>query len=139
MELVTRGTTEFMGIEVPNIYGGFKEGNKCVLVKDIAKIHGYEVYKLNELINNNIDEFEVGIDILDLKNNGDYQAPLMELGFSNRDISISKNIYLLSEQGYMALVSLMRTEKAREIRKQFKKKVKDLLKSLRLGECTLVI
>ena len=39
-----------------------------------------------------------GIDILDLKNNGDYQAPLQELNFSNRDITISKNIYLLTEQ-----------------------------------------
>lgn len=45
----------------------------------------------------------------------------MELGFSNRDITISKNIYLLSEQGYMALVSLMRTEKAKELRKKFRR------------------
>lgn len=52
------------------------------------------------LINNNIDEFKFGVDILDLKSNGTYQVPFQELGFSNRDITISKNIYLLSEQGY---------------------------------------
>lgn len=116
-----KGTMNFSGFEIPNIYGGFGEGRKAVLVKTVSEIHEMPLKEINRVINNNIDEFEVGIDILDLKNNGDYQAPLMELGFSNRDISISKNIYLLSEQGYMALVSLMRTEKAKELRKKFRR------------------
>ena len=119
-ELQVRGTQSFMGKEIPIIEGGFGEGQKVILAKTIAKIHEVELKEVNRLINNNIDEFEERIDILDLKNNGDYQAPLQELGFSNRDISISKNIYLLSEQGYMALVMLMRTEKAKEIRKQLR-------------------
>lgn len=120
-ELEIKGTMNFSGFEIPNIYGGFGEGRKAVLVKTVSEIHEMPLKEINRVINNNIDEFEVGIDILDLKNNGDYQAPLMELGFSNRDISISKNIYLLSEQGYMALVSLMRTEKAKELRKKFRR------------------
>ena len=106
MELQVRGTQNFMGKEIPVVEGGFGEGQKVILAKTIAKIHEVELKEINRLINNNIDEFEERIDILDLKNNGDYQAPLQELGFSNRDISISKNIYLLSEQGYMALVML---------------------------------
>lgn len=120
-ELQVKGTQSFMGKEIPVVEGGFGEGQKVILAKTIAKIHEVELKEINRLINNNIDEFEERIDILDLKNNGDYQAPLQELGFSNRDISISKNIYLLSEQGYMALVMLMRTEKAKEIRKQLRK------------------
>ena len=36
-------------------------------------------------------------------------------------VSKAKNIYLLSEQGYMALVMLMRTDKAKEIRKQLRR------------------
>ena len=119
-ELKVKGTQDFMGKEIPVVEGGFGEGQKVILAKTIAKIHEVELKEINRLINNNIDEFEEKIDILDLKNNGDYQAPLHELGFSNRDISISKNIYLLSEQGYMALVMLMRTEKAKEIRKQLR-------------------
>lgn len=80
-----------------------------------------ELKKVNQLINDNIDEFEEGIDIINLKSNGTYQVPLQELGFSNRDIVISKNIYLLSEQGYMALVGFMKTEKAKEIRKMLRR------------------
>lgn len=115
-----KGTQKFMGKEIPVVEGGFGEGQKVVLAKTIAEIHETELKEINRLINNNLDEFDFGIDILDLKN-GDCKAPLENLGFSNRDISISKNIYLLSEQGYHALVSLMRTEKAKAIRKQLRR------------------
>lgn len=121
MELQVKGTQSFMGKEIPVIEGGFGEGKKVILAKTIAEIHEMNLGKINQLINNNIDEFEDGIDILDLKLNDTYKVSLQELNFSNRDITISKNIYLLSEQGYMALVMLMRTEKAKEIRKQLRK------------------
>lgn len=120
-ELLIKGTQKFMGKEIPVIEGGFGEGKKVILAKTVAEIHGMSLSKVNQLINNNIDEFEYGIDILNLKSNDTYKVSLQELNFSNRDITISKNIYLLSEQGYMALVMLMRTEKAKEIRKQLRK------------------
>ena len=44
----------------------------------------------------------------------------------------AKNLYLLSEQGYMALVMLMRTEKAKEIRKKLRKEyftMREIIKS----------
>lgn len=121
LEIEVTGVQEFLGKQIPVIEGGFGESEKVVLAKTIAEIHEVELKEINKLINNNIDEFEENIDILDLKTNGDYQEPLKELGFSNRDITISKNIYLLSEQGYMALVTLMRTEKAKELRKKFRR------------------
>ena len=120
-EIEITGVQEFLGKEIPVIVGGFGEGEKVVLAKTIAEIHEVELKKVNELIKHNLDEFEEGIDILDLKDNGLYQVPLEELGFSNRDISISKNIYILSEQGYFTLVSLMRTEKAKGLRKKFRR------------------
>lgn len=120
-ELQVKGIQSFMGKEIPVIEGGFGENQKVILAKTIAEIHGMNLGKINQLINNNIDEFEDGIDILDLKLNDTYKVSLQELNFSNRDITISKNIYLLSEQGYMALVMLMRTEKAKEIRKKLRK------------------
>lgn len=75
-----------------------------------------ELRKVNELINNNIGEFEEGIDILDLKGNKNLEilAKDLEITISNR----TKNFYLLSEQGYMILVGFMKTEKAKELRKQ---------------------
>lgn len=119
--IIINGTQSFMGKEIPVIEGGFGEGKKVILAKTIAEIHEMNLGKINQLINNNIDEFEDGIDILDLKLNDTYKVSLQELNFSNRDITISKNIYLLSEQGYIALVMLMRTEKAKEIRKQLRR------------------
>ena len=128
-----KGKQEFMGKEIPVVEGGFGEGQKVVLAKTIAEIHETELKEINRLINNNLDEFDFGIDILDLKN-GDCKAPLENLGFSNRDISISKNIYLLSEQGYHALVSLMRTEKAKAIRKQLRREYFAMRKVLNSSE-----
>lgn len=119
--LEIKGTTEFMGMELPNIFGGFGQDKKCILAKDIAEIHETRIDKVNELINNNIDEFEFGVDIIDLKVNLSTDYNFKTLGFTKMQVSKAKNIYLLSEQGYMALVMLMRTDKAKEIRKQLRR------------------
>jgi len=47
---------------------------------------------------------------------------LLEMGFSKRDISISKNIYLLSQQGYTLLLKLMNSKLAKE---QYKQVIRD--------------
>lgn len=121
MELQVKGTQSFMGKEMPVIEGGFGKGQKVILAKTIAEIHGMRIGKINELINTNIDEFEFGVDILDLKTKP-YQGSVLENNlFTKAQWGNAKNIYLLSEQGYMALVMLMRTDKAKEIRKQLRK------------------
>ena len=116
--LKIRGVQNFLGNEIPVIEGGFGEGQKVVLAKTVAEIHGMGLGEVNRIINDNIDEFENGIDILNLMNE-EFKVGATHLGFitSNRQ----KYCYLLSEQGYMALVGLMRTDKAREIRKQFRR------------------
>lgn len=120
-ELQVKGTQSFMGKEIPVIEGGFGEGQKVILTKTIAEIHEMRIGKVNELINTNIDEFEFGVDILDLKTKP-YQGSVLENNlFTKAQWGNAKNIYLLSEQGYMALVMLMRTEKAKEIRKQLRR------------------
>ncbi len=121
-EIEVTGVQEFLGKQIPVIEGGFGEGEKVVLAKTIAEIHEVELRKVNELINSNIDEFEEGIDILDLKGNEDFAILAKDNGFYTQNaLNASSNIYLLSEQGYMALVGLMRTEKARELRKKFRR------------------
>lgn len=123
------GKQEFMGIEIPVIEGGFGEGQKVMLAKTIAEIHEVELREVNQLINNNLDEFDFGIDILDLKgiiSNDTYlKEKLLQCGYTKQGLGsiLGKdgNIYLLSEQGYHALVTLMRTERAKEIRKQLRR------------------
>ena len=117
-ELKINGTQEFMGMEVPIIYGGFGENCKDVLAKTVADIHGVELKKINELINNNLDEFEIGVDLLDLCSE-DFKVVAKDLGFITSNGQ--KYCYLLSEQGYMALAGLMKTDKAREVRKEFRR------------------
>lgn len=119
MELQVNGTQDFMGKEIPVIEGGFGEGQKAILVKTISEIHDTRLDKVNALINEHIDEFEIGIDLLDLMSNEKSLNLAKVLGFitNNRQ----KNCYLLSEQGYMLLVGFMKTEKAKEIRKQLRR------------------
>lgn len=50
-----------LGFNIPVIEGGFGENQKVILAKTIAEIHEMELRKVNELINNNIDEFDLGL------------------------------------------------------------------------------
>ena len=120
--LILKEKQNFMGIEIPVIEGGFGEGQKVMLAKTIAEIHDIELKEINKLINNNLDEFEFKIDILDLKGNKNFEVICNHHGlYSQNAINRSSNIYLLSEQGYMALVGLMRTDKAKEIRRRLRR------------------
>lgn len=120
-KIIVRGTQNFMGMEIPVVEGGFGEGCKAMLAKTIAEIHETRLLDVNAKINEHIDEFEVGIDLLDLKNSNENLVSLLNGIYTKQQIANSKNIYLLSEQGYMLLVGFMRTEKAKEIRKQLRR------------------
>ena len=140
--LIVKGTQEFLGKEIPVIEGGFGEGQKVILAKTIAEIHEKEVKEINKLINDNIKEFKFGIDILDLKGNEDLKVISNNLKLSSKFVSNSKNIYLLSEQGYFALVQLMRTEKAKEIRKELRReyfKMRETIKNNNKSRQTKVV
>lgn len=105
--LVIRGTQTIGGKEVRVIEGGFGEGQKCMLARDIAKQHGVTEGNLNKLINNNIERFNKN-DLLDMK--GDRESALLLKNseiFTQNKINASKNIFLLSERGYTKLVAMM--------------------------------
>lgn len=70
------GNFEFTGIE-----GGFGEGKKSMLVKDIAEIHKRSSKVINQAINMNIKRFRAGVDILDLKASN-FEVNLIDLGFT---------------------------------------------------------
>ena len=119
--LMVKGNQEFMGINIPVIEGGFGNGKKVMLAKTISEIHGQPLKKINQLINDNLDEFEIGIDIIDLKSGYLESTEFLNCVMNKQSIANSSYIYLLSEQGYMALTSLMKTEKAKEIRKKLRR------------------
>lgn len=112
------GKQTFMGMEIPVIEGGFGEGCKVILAKTVAEIHGVRMNDVQKIIENNIDEFEIGVDLLDLCDEK-FLTDSVGLGFvtNNRQ----KHCYLLSEQGYVLLVGFMKTDKAKEIRKEFRR------------------
>ena len=120
--IIIEGKQKFLGIEIPIIAGGFGEGKRCILAKDIAKLHNVELKVINQAIQRNIDEFEIGVDILELLKvtNCDHGL-LHEMGFNQESINRANNIYLLSESGYMTLCMFMRTKIAKEKRQQFKR------------------
>lgn len=118
--LEVKGTQEFLGKEIPVIYGGFGSNQKVVLAKTIAEIHGMEVKHINELINRSIQRFKDGVDFIDLKSEvvqNDHEI-LKALGFNQNSINRANNIYLLSERGYAKLIKIMDSDLAWEIHDQ---------------------
>ena len=118
MNLKINGSTEFMGIQLPIIEGGFGEDKKAMLAKDIAEVHSRQLKHINENINSNRSRFKDGVDIIDLKwvdqTDRDF---LHQLSFSNSSISNSNNIYILSERGYSKLIKILDDDKSWEDRK----------------------
>lgn len=104
-----------------DIEGGFGQGKKAMLVKEIANIHARQEPHINELINNNIKRFKDGIDIINLLSSEDFKIVVDDLGLrtSNRQ----KYSYLLSERGYAKLLKILEDDVAWEQYEYFNKNV----------------
>ena len=97
-----------------NIEGGFGEGKKAMLAKEIANIHVRELKVINQSINMNRNRFLNGIDIVDLKGSG-FEVNLIDHGiYTQNAINRSDNIYLLSERGYSKLLKILEDDFAWE-------------------------
>ncbi|WP_368263446.1 ORF6C domain-containing protein [Clostridium disporicum] len=109
------GLVNVEGMKFHDIEGGFGEGKKAMLVKEIANIHGKEFKHINEAINKNRTRFTNNIDIVDLKSVDLIDRDLLKgLGFSNSSIANANNIYLLSERGYSKLLKILEDDVAWE-------------------------
>ena len=107
------GLVNVKGMKFHDIEGGFGEGKKAMLVKEIANIHRRDTGKINELINKNRKRFLDGIDVLDLK--GNFDILLKDNGiYTQNAINRSENIYLLSERGYSKLLKILEDDFAWE-------------------------
>lgn len=127
MELKKTGLVKINNYEFEGIEGGFGKNKKCILAKDIAKIHGKEIYHINELINNNLEKFKENIDIIDILGIGLDDTYLKSLGFSQQALNSYKGlknkgkksrIYLLSERGYSKLLKFMDDELSYDLYEQ---------------------
>lgn len=102
------GLTKIKEKEINNITGGFGNDEKCILVKDVAILHDITTSEINQLIKRNMlpnkNNFIIDVDLIDLKL---CNSLAITAGYSQDEINASKNIWLLSQRGYIKLVSAM--------------------------------
>lgn len=107
--LVTVGDMKFHNIE-----GGFGTDKRSMLAKDIAEIHGKDLFYINKQINANRKHFIDGEDIIDAVGT-ELAIHLMNSGiYTQNAINASTNIYILSERGYAKLLKLLEDDLAWE-------------------------
>lgn len=112
--LIVNGIKSIDGMKFHDIEGGFGEGKKLMLVKEIADIHGRELKAVNQAINMNRNRFKDDIDIIDLKGT-EFAVNLIDSEiYTQNSINASKNIYLLSERGYSKLLKILEDDVAWE-------------------------
>ena len=117
------GLVNVDGMKFHDIEGGFGEGKKAMLVKEIAEIHGRELREINERINSNRKRFKDTIDIIDLLGIDLTDTEIKEFGFTQQAINSYRGlkakgqttgIYLLSERGYSKLLKILEDDFAWE-------------------------
>ncbi|MGH1092491.1 ORF6C domain-containing protein [Bacillus mycoides] len=118
-ELHILGEQNIAGYQFTGIEGGFGEGKKAMLAKEIASIHQRALREINERINLNRKRFIDDVDIVDLKANRFNRLGHETLGYTKQSFNQSKNIYLLSERGYAKLLKILEDDTAWELYDQF--------------------
>lgn len=95
------------------VLGGFN--NKEVSLTDIQLSillnYKHGARQVREQVNNNISHFEFGLDIVDLKRDGDIvtlSESLTSLGYAKQAITQANNIYLFSKSGFLLFLKEMK-------------------------------
>lgn len=120
-DIQVSGKQYFMGKEIPVVYGGFGENQKCLCDKTIAQLHDQPEREIRRRITDSIMRFTENIDFIDLKQRvGESHTLelLLSLGYAKQSITQSEHIYLLSQRGYLKLVKIMDSDKAWDIYNQ---------------------
>lgn len=112
--IAVQGQMEFMGLEIPVVYGGFGRNQMCISDKTVAEIHGQPMKEVRKTINRNIKRFKECVDYIDLKR-GNLITTLEQLGYAKQSITQAEHIYLLSERGYAKLIKIMDDDKSWEV------------------------
>lgn len=119
-EFFVMNNVDFMGTSVPLLEGGFREGEKCVLVSYLANLLNMETRALNQLITNNANDFVYGIDIIDLKKCAISNDVFLKYGLITKaQWSNASSVFALSEQGLVILTSKLKSPQAKTFLRNF--------------------
>jgi len=122
LKIFTDGVIKNGDREFTRLIGGFGENKPIITVKQIAELLEKQIKHINERINENIKHFEDGVHIIDLKvvDQTDHNLEMLKsLGYTNMAISKAKNIYILSEAGFLLYLKFAEGDKAVELYKNF--------------------
>ena len=110
------------GRKFTRLVGGFGEGKPIITVKQVSELLEQELRVVNQTINRNIKEFEMGVDIVDLKKRSITESDTVDyslLNMNKQSVSNSKNIYILSQSGFLLYLRYAKGEKATNVYKSF--------------------
>lgn len=124
IKLVTKDSVNINNREFTRVMGGFNENSVIITGKQVAELLEYANgdKSVNLTINRNIDKFIEGQDIIDLKvvSEKDHNLEtLKSLGYTNMQIAKAKNIYILSQAGFLLYLKFAEGDKAIELYKNF--------------------
>lgn len=109
-EIIFNGMKNIMGINIPVIK--IKDNKKVILSNNIAEIHGIRMNDVQDLIIQNYDEFEIGIDFIDLCNDSfkSLKPILKKFNINIVNSNRQKHCFLLSSSGYLKYYNLIRNK-----------------------------
>ena len=136
----TDGESNYKGRKYTRLIGGFGENNPIITTKQIADLMELKNLVVNQTINRHIKDFteEYLIDIKTLitESDNDYFS-YKDLGYSQNAWNRSKNVYILSEAGFLLYLKFADGDKSVELYKDF---IEDYFKTkveLQVAEKTL--
>lgn len=124
IKLFINGKVETNDREFTRVLGGFDENKPCISDIQIAELLDYKngARQVRQQIERNITHFENGIHLLDLQRvavSDTLQETLISLGYAKQSITQAKNIYILSEAGFLLYLKFAEGDKAVELYKDF--------------------
>ena len=121
IKLVTKDSVNINNREFTRVMGGFNENGIVITTNQIGELLDKKVIHINESINKNIEHFtsEYIIDLKVIDQNDNNLETLKSLGYTNMQIAKAKNIYILSQAGFLLYLKFAEGDKAIELYKNF--------------------
>jgi len=125
IKLFTEGKVQVKEREFTKVLGGFSESSPIITDRQIAELLEYAkgARSVRQRLSDNLQHFEFGVDILDLKSSVPQQDTTKEalktLGYTDQAINLAKNIYVFSEAGFLLFLKFAEGDKAVELYKDF--------------------
>lgn len=99
--------TKILNKEVDVVEGGFGEGQRVLLTPQISQFHDQPLKAVNQLIKKNLNSFKED-ELRNVAKDANFKAISNDLGINITNAT--KYVFLLSERGYMRLVTLFRND-----------------------------